>query len=82
MLEKVLEIINDFVDVDLDTADENTRLRGELGLNSFDFVNVAIELEREFGVKIPDSAAANLRTVGELVELVKTLQGEAAKKEA
>lgn len=76
MVERVLEIINDFVDVDLDTADENTRLRSDLGLNSFDFVNVAIELEREFGVKISDAAAANLRTVGDLVELVKTLQAE------
>ena len=81
MLEKILEIINDFVDVDLATADENTRLRGELGLNSFDFVNVAIELEREFGIKISDAAAANLRTVGELVELVQSLQ-DAQKEEA
>ncbi len=74
MLEKVLEIINDFVDVDLETADENTRLRSDLGLNSFDFVNVAVELEREYGIKIPDATAANIRTVGELVELVKSLQ--------
>ncbi len=78
MLEKILEIINDFVDVDLETTDENTRLRSELGLNSFDFVNVAIELEREYGIKIPDASAANVRTVGELVELVKTLQAEKA----
>ncbi len=78
MLEKVLEIINDFVDVDPETTDENTRLRSDLGLNSFDFVNVAIELEREYGVKIPDATAANIRTVGELIDLVKALQAEKA----
>lgn len=71
MFDKIVEILSDFVDFDESEVNSKTRLRSDIGLNSFDFVNVAVELEKEFGVKIPDKEMSSLRTIGEIEQLVK-----------
>ena len=70
MLNKIIEILSDFVDFDESEVNAETRLRSDIGLNSFDFVNVAVELEKEFGVKIADKEMSKLRTVGEIETLL------------
>lgn len=72
MLNKIIEILSDFVDFDESEVSSKTRLRSDIGLNSFDFVNVAVELEKEFGVKIPDKEMSSLKTVGEIESLLQT----------
>ena len=70
MLKKIIEILSDFVDFDDSEVNGKTRLRSDMGLNSFDFVNVAVRLEKEFGVKIPDKEMSKLKTVGEIETLL------------
>ncbi len=74
MEEKVLAIISDFVDVDMNEVNSDTKLRGDLGLNSFDFVNIAVAFEKEFGVAIPDKEIPELRTIGDIVALLEEMQ--------
>lgn len=40
----------------------------ELNIDSLDGINILFALESEFNVAIPDDAAKNLRTIGELAE--------------
>ena len=63
-LEAIIAIISDFVDVDPAEVTVDSKLRSDLGLNSFDFVNIAVEVEREYNIKIPDTDIAQLKTVG------------------
>ena len=70
MINKIIEILSDFVDFDESEVNGTTRLRSDIGLNSFDFVNVAVQLEKEFGVKIPDKEMSKLKTVGEIETLL------------
>ena len=69
-LKAIVAIISDFVDVNPDEVTVDSKLRSDLGLNSFDFVNIAVEVEREYNIKIPDVDIAQLKTVGDLLKLV------------
>ena len=73
-LEAIIAIISDFVDVDPADVTVDSKLRSDLGLNSFDFVNIAVEVEREYNIKIPDTDISQLKTVGDLLALVDNMQ--------
>ena len=73
-LEAIIAIISDFVDVDPAEVTVDSKLRSDLGLNSFDFVNIAVEVEREYNIKIPDTDIAQLKTVGDLLAPVDNMQ--------
>lgn len=68
--EKIIEIISEFVDVDGMEINDSTRIRNDIGLNSFDLINVAVELESAFGVRIPDEDLNKLQTIGDIKALL------------
>lgn len=71
MLERIKEMICEFISVDADTITADSKLRSEIGLNSFDIVNVAVEIEKEYGVSIPDRTLNSMKTVGDLINYIK-----------
>ena len=56
------------------TAD--SRLEGDLDLDSLDRLSVVMDVEDEFGVDLPDDALENVATVRELAALLATSQDE------
>ena len=56
------------------TAD--SRLEGDLDLDSLDRLIVVMDVEDEFGVELPDDALENVATVRELVALLAASQDE------
>ncbi len=42
----------------------------DLGADSLDIVEMVMELEEEFGVKIPDEDAEKIKTVGEAIRYI------------
>ena len=66
MLQKVREIICEYVDIDPQLIRPGSRIR-ELGLNSYDFMNIIATCEQEFSVTIPDRDIHMLETVGDVV---------------
>jgi acyl carrier protein len=46
---------------------ESTKLRDDLGLDSFAAIELVFELEDMLGVRIPQDAAASFQTVGDVV---------------
>ena len=67
MLEKLSEIICNYVEVDPENIKEDSRFMEDLGFTSFDFMSLLGELEDEFDVEIDQQEVANVRTVGEAI---------------
>lgn len=70
MIEKLREVICRFVDIDPETLTEDTNIRTELGLNSLELVNIAVAIEDEFDVEIPDREVVHLETLGDAAKLI------------
>ena len=70
MLEKVIEVICRYVDIDPAKLNENTNIRSELGLNSLELVNIAVAIEDEFDVEIPDREVMNIETLADAVKVI------------
>ncbi len=70
MLEKLKEIIVDYVDVDPSEITEASDVRKDLGLNSFDLVNMVVALEDEFGVSISDKDIVSFYTVSDIIKFL------------
>ena len=70
MLEKMKEIICNCVPVEPDEITENSKFISDLGMSSLDLVMVSVELEKEFGISIPDKLYTSVRTVGDLMKYI------------
>ncbi|MFR0367847.1 acyl carrier protein [Candidatus Phytoplasma palmae] len=47
-----------------------TKLKDNLGLDSFDAFEIVIELEKRFFLKISDEAVNQFKTIGDVVEYI------------
>ena len=70
MLETLREVICRFVDIDPNTLTEETNNRSELGLNSLELINIAVAIEDEFDVEIPDREVGNIETLGDAIKVI------------
>ena len=66
MLDKLKELITNYVEVDGSEITEASRFSEDLGFNSYDFMCMLGDLEDEFDVEIEESEAFKLKTVSEL----------------
>lgn len=70
--ERVIDIVNDILGVE--ATEEDTF--DDLYMDSLDLVEIIIECEQEFGYPITDDKVQNLKTVGDLVNLIKDLDNK------
>ncbi len=70
MLERIREVICRYVELDPETLTEETNIRSELGLNSLELINIAVAIEDEFDVEIPDREVSNLETIGDAIRIL------------
>ncbi len=74
IFEKVRDALASQFELDPASVTLETNLIDDLGADSLDVVELIMELEDEFGVTISDEAAAELYTVGRIVEYLEKLQ--------
>ena len=74
MIEKLKEIIGNYVEVNPDDITENSRFIEDIGLNSYDFMCMLGDIEDEFNITVDEAEIVNLRTVGEAVAYFESLQ--------
>lgn len=70
MLETLREVICRFVDIAPEKLTEETNIRSELGLNSLELINIAVAIEDEFDVEIPDREVGNIETLGDAIKVI------------
>ena len=70
MLEKLIEVICRYVDIDPAKLSAETNIRSELGLNSLELINIAVAIEDEFDVEIPDREVMNIETLADAVKII------------
>ena len=73
MFEKLVEIICNYVEVDAENVTEDSRFMEDLGFTSFDFMSMLGELEDQFDVEIDQQKVTNVRTVGEAVAYLESI---------
>lgn len=75
MLEKVRNILEEYVDVPKEQITMETNLLNDLGLSSLDVVNMIVTFEDEFEIEIPDRKLSEIMTVGDVVKLLQEEYG-------
>lgn len=72
IVSKIIEIVNDTLDVPEGAGlDEATDLKG-LGADSFDLLELVTALEDEFEVTMDDEAVEKIATVGQVADAVES----------
>jgi len=79
--DRVVAILTQRLGISPDVVTPTAELAEDLGVDSVDAVEFALALEREFNVALPDEIIADVRTVQDVVGLVRerTALGEAAR---
>ncbi len=70
VFDQVKEILVDRLDIDEDDITIEAHLRDDLKADSLDLVELIMDLEERFGVKISDEEAQGIGTVGEAVDFI------------
>lgn len=70
MLERVVEIIKDQLNVDMEIT-EDTSFKDDLGADSLDLFELVMAFEEEYGVEIPQEDLEKLATVGDVIDYIK-----------
>ena len=70
MLEKVKSVLVDALNIDENTITPTSNLKDNLSIDSLSAVELALELESEFDIRIDDEELANLVTVQDITDLV------------
>lgn len=71
---RVKEIIAEKAECDVSEVKEQTNLEETLGMDSIDRVELLMEIEKEFGITIPDDDAYKVITTKDCVDLVEKLK--------
>lgn len=70
MFEKVKDVLVEAINVDGDMITPEANLKDDLGIDSLAAVELSLELETEFDIRIEDEELAKLVTVADIVNLL------------
>ena len=76
ILEGLGEIIDEVAGVPADQVTPDKTFVDDLDIDSLSMVEIAVQTEDKYGVKIPDEDLAGLRTVGDVVAYIQKLEEE------
>lgn len=68
--EKVKKLLAEQLNISSDKIDMNSKVIEDLGADSLDVVEMLMVLEDEFNVTVSDEESLQLKTVGDIVNLI------------
>lgn len=74
MLDKIKDIICNYIAVEPEEITQDSKFLSDLGLSSLDLAMLSVEIEKEFGVTIAPKTFAAVKTVGGIVEYIEKEQ--------
>lgn len=72
MIDKVRELITNYVDVSPAEISEDSKFIDDLGFNSYDFMSFLGEIEDEFDIEVDEREALKIHTVGEVIKYIES----------
>jgi len=77
--EEIVQIVNNFLveDIEVDAANisEEALLKEDIGIDSLDFVDIVVIVERNFGFKINPEEMAGVTTLGQFYDYIESKIG-------
>lgn len=70
IIEKVNEFLIDEFELEADQLTQDAQLKDDLEIESLDFVDIAVVIEKEFGFKVVGEEMVNVRTLGDLYDYI------------
>jgi acyl carrier protein len=74
VFERVKEVLSEQLGVEENDVTEEARFQEDLDADSLDLVELIMELEDQFAIKISDEDAQKIQTVGQAVDYVSSHQ--------
>lgn len=68
MFEKLVDLIASELSVSKSAIKRETSLQDDLGADSLDAVELVMSIEEKFECTVPEDVAANLKTVGDIMD--------------
>jgi acyl carrier protein len=68
--DKVVDIVAEQLGVDKDKITRESNFINDLGADSLDLVEMVMEFEAQFGIRIPEDQTDKIQTVGEAIEAI------------
>ena len=72
--EQLRDMIVDTLGCDEEKITMDAKLGDDLGIDSLDAVDLVMNIEEDYGVKIPDEELGNLLTVSDIIRAVEKYQ--------
>ena len=72
MLEEMRKIIAEQLNCDENSISTETSFKDDLGADSLDLFELIMALEEEYSIEIPPDELAELHTVGDVIEYLKS----------
>jgi len=73
---EIVEIVNNFlieeIEVDEEKIVENALLKDDLGIDSLDFVDIVVIVERHFGFKIKPEELSKVKTLSQFYDYIES----------
>lgn len=68
--ERVIDIVAEQLGVDKDKINRASNFINDLGADSLDLVEMVMEFESQFGIRIPEDQTDKIQTVGEAIDAI------------
>ncbi len=78
ILNKLLDILQNDTDVQLDSVNESVSLREGLGLDSVDLVGIIMRIEEFYRIRLNHQELEQTNTVGMLIDLIEAKRSSAS----
>ena len=73
--EKVRNFLIDDLEIDEDKIFDDAKLKDDMGIDSLDFVDIVVIVERNFGFKIKPEEMAGVTTLRQFVDYIQSKVG-------
>ena len=74
MIEQIKKVLVDALNIDEETITPEANLKDDLGIDSLAAAELALELEKEFDIRIEDDELAKLETVQDIINIIEEKQ--------
>lgn len=70
IFEKIAEILSSQLEIEKEQITLDSNLTDDLGASSLDLVDLAMSIEDEFGIEVPDELIETVKTVNDVVNFI------------